>query len=45
MEFFANLVHAMTNPVNCAGNWLIGVTGETVQFGSCVWQNLQSVVR
>lgn len=45
MEFFSNLVHAFTSPVNCAGNWLIAVTGDTVHFGACVWSNLTSVVK
>jgi hypothetical protein len=44
MEFFANLVHALTSPVNCAGNLLINVTGDVVQFGQCVWTNLSSIV-
>lgn len=44
MEFFTNLVHAVTSPVNCAGNWLVGVTGETVAFGQCVWSNLSSII-
>lgn len=45
MEFFSNLVSALTSPVDCAGTLLVNVTGDVVQFGSCVWTNLTSVVR